>query len=168
MWRENMPVRIFRGNLNDDTWAIFHQTYQSLTKCADEAFARIGLLHQQYQVLRAMKNMPATVTATAIANWLDRNSNSITLIIDRMERSGLVKRVRDLKDRRAIRLIITPEGKKRYAQADEPAQELSREVLSALTQDEMATFMELLQKIREKTFELRNIKDKVININISR
>jgi DNA-binding MarR family transcriptional regulator len=113
-----------------------------------------------------MKDIPGTVTPTAIANWLDRNPNSITLIIDRMEKGGLVKRVRDLEDRRAVRLIITPKGEEMYAQAGILAYKLSREILSALTEEELSTFLGIMQKIREKTFEFRNIKDKVINVSI--
>lgn len=161
-----MPVRITRGNALDDTWALFHQTYQSVWKCAEVVSAKIGFPQQQFTVLRAMKDMSGTITPTAIANWLDRNPNSITLILDRMEKGGLVKRVRDLEDRREIRLLITPKGKRMYAHADKPAYDLSKEVLSALTEEELISLMELLYKVREKTFEMRNIKDKVMNVKI--
>jgi DNA-binding MarR family transcriptional regulator len=164
--RKNMPVRITRGDPIDDTWATFHMTYQSVGKCADDTFAKIGLSHQQFQVLRAIKEIPGTVTLTAVANWLDRNPNSITLIIDRMGKGGLVKRVRDLEDRRAVRLVITPKGKKIYEQVDTPANGLPGKILSVLTEEELLTFVGLLQKIREKTFELRHIKDKVSNVII--
>lgn len=162
-----MPVRITRGNPIDDTWSTFHMTYQSVWKCAEEVCAKFGYSQQQYSVLRAMKDMSGTITPTTIANWLDRNPNSITLILDRMEKGGLVKRIRDLKDRRSVRLKITPKGEKMYKYADKPAYELSKEVLSAFTKEELITFMELLQKMREKTFELRNIKDKVVDVEIT-
>jgi DNA-binding MarR family transcriptional regulator len=60
------------------------------------------------------------VTQTDIANWLDRDTTSITLIIDRMSKEGLVERIRDLKDRRAVRVIITPKGEEIFQQGKEP------------------------------------------------
>lgn len=161
-----MPVRITRGNPIENAWIMYQSTYESVMKCADETSARTGLSHRQYQVLRAIKDISGMVTATAVANWLDRNPNSITLIIDRMEKAGMVKRVRDLGDRRSIRLMITPEGERRREMANKPAYELSKEILSALTEDELSTFVELLSKIREKTFELRNIQDNVTDVSL--
>lgn len=162
-----MPVRITTGNPIEDTWGLFHQTYQSIWKCAEANSANTGFPQQQYAVLRAMKDIRGTLTSTVIANWLDRKPNSITLILDRMEKSGMVARKRDLEDRRAIRLVITPKGEEMYARADKPAYDLPKEVLSALTEEELAKFFELLHKIREKTFEMRQIKDKIMDVDLT-
>jgi DNA-binding MarR family transcriptional regulator len=162
-----MPVRISLRDHIQDTWLIFHQTSDSITKCEDDTFAAVSLPYQQFIVMGAIKYAPAPVIPTVIANWLDRNPNSITLIIDRMEKDGLVKRVRDLKDRRRLRLIITEKGKKKQKQALKPSREIAKEILSVLSPEELATFATLLRKIREATFEYRNIKDKVLNVTPS-
>lgn len=161
-----MPVRICKGDPIGDAWLLLHQTHDSVIKCEEETFTNVDMSPQQYQVLRAMKYINGTITPTVVANFLDRKPNSITLITDRMEKSGLVKRIRDLEDRRAVRLIVTTEGDKRYEQAGEPANKLPRAILSVLTQEELSTLTRLLQNIRERTFELRNIKDKVIDIDV--
>ncbi len=162
-----MPVRIRKGDPIGDAWLLLHHTYNSIMKCSEEKFSKVDMLPQQYLVLRAIRYINGTVTPTVVANFLDRKPHSISLIVDRMEKGGLVKRVKDLEDRRVVRLIITPEGNKRYEQVDEPANELPKEILSVLTQEELSTLTKLLEKVRERTFELRNIKDQVIDIDVS-
>jgi DNA-binding MarR family transcriptional regulator len=161
-----MPIRMLKGEPIGDSWLLLHQTYDSLIKCEEDTFYKFGLPLQQYLVLRVLKYAPKPVTLTVVANWLDRNHNSISLIVDRMGRAGFLKRVKDLKDRRSIRLVITPKGDELYRQLERPADELPKKVLSVLSQKELITLIRLLQKIRENTFEVRNIKDKVININL--
>lgn len=160
-----MPVRIFLNEPIEDTWLTLHQTYDSIEKCKDDAFSVVSLPYQQFVVIGAIKHIGDTATPTGIANWLDRNRNSITLIIDRMEKDGLVKRVRDLKDRRRLRLVITAKGEEKRKQALKPAREISEKLLSVLSPEELTTFTILLRKVREATFEYRNVKDQVINMS---
>jgi DNA-binding MarR family transcriptional regulator len=156
-----MPVRIYLQDPIEEAWLLFHQTYDSVTKCEDDLFSKIGLPLQQFAVMGAIKSIRAPVTLSSVSDWLDRNPNSITLIIDRMGKKGLVERVRDLKDRRAIRLVITEKGEEKHQQAWQPRRELTKKILSCLSTEELSTFVSILRKIRETTFEYRNIKDKV-------
>ena len=159
----NMPVRIVETDPVDDAWLILHQTSDSITKCEEDVFARIGIPPQQYLILMAIKRMNGPVTPTRLANWVDRNLNSIILIIDRMEKDGLIERVRDLKDRRTLRLIITEKGRQKYKKGIKPARQLSEKILSVLSPEELISFAANLRKVREETFIFRDIKDKVLN-----
>jgi len=76
---------------------LFRLTYYSVVKCEDELFVGIELTSQQLAALMALKQAPEPVTLTDIANWLDRDTASITSIIDRLSKQGLVERIRDLK-----------------------------------------------------------------------
>jgi DNA-binding MarR family transcriptional regulator len=53
---------------------------------------------------------PFPVTVTDVAHWLDRKTNVISMLIDRMVKDGLVTRVQDMSNRRSLRLKITPKG----------------------------------------------------------
>ena len=160
-----MPVRMTLKDPVGDAWLIFSQTSDSITKCEEDSFAEVGIPLQQFFVLSVIKSIPDPVTPSIVANWVDRNQNSITLIIDRMEKEGLVKRVRDLKDRRALRLIITAKGEEKIKLGRKPARELQEKILSVLTPEELTTFAVLLRRVREATFEYRNIKDKVRDVS---
>jgi DNA-binding MarR family transcriptional regulator len=47
-----------------------------------------------------------------VANYLSQQSQTVTGVLDRVERAGHIKRIRDLSDRRAVRLELTPSGRR--------------------------------------------------------
>jgi len=145
-----MSVKFLFKQPEHKLWVLCHQTLNLVTKCEDKAFASGGLTSQQMGVMMAIKNIKPPVSQTEVARWLDRSTNSVSMIIDRMERDGLVRRRRDLTDRRSLRLVITKKGKEAFEQALDPGWELINHVLSNLTKEEMQTLNELMEKIREK------------------
>ena len=134
-------------------WIMLDQTYIDISKCQEAAFAKAGVTLQQYRVLMVIDAVKQPVTPTDIAHWLDRNTNSITLIIDRMEKIDLVNRIRDLKDRRALRLVMTPKGKELFDRATAYGLELLETMMSCCTKEEIETLSHLLGRLREKALE---------------
>ena len=148
-----MPVKFAFKEARLMTWLLCHQTFNLVSKCEDMIFAKAGITTQQHSVLMAIKYINNPVKPTDVASWLDRNTNAITLIIDRMERDGLVKRVRDLRDRRSLRLVITQKGKELLERATIPGWELVEEILSCLSEEELKTFNRIMEKVRGKAFQ---------------
>ena len=148
-----MPVKFAFNNPILRAWLLIHQTYNSVSKCEDTIFAKAGITTQQHAVLMAIKYINDPVTPSAVANWLDRNTNAITLIIDRMESDGMVKMARDLRDRRSLRLVITQKGENLLKQATVPGWELVQEIVSCLSEEELQTFIRLMEKVRGKAFQ---------------
>lgn len=62
----------------------------------------------QHQALLAIKGMPKPVTVGALAAWLGIKPHSAVGLADRLTRAKLVARIRDAKDRRRVRLQLTP------------------------------------------------------------
>ena len=148
-----MPVKFAISDPTLKIWITLRQTYIRISRCEEAVIAREGLTLQQYKVLLAIKHIKNPVTPTAVADWLDRNTNSISLIIDRMEKDRLVKRVRDLKDRRMLRLVITQEGKEIFERATGPSWDCMKRVTSCLSAEEMSTFAQLMERLGESAFE---------------
>jgi MarR family 2-MHQ and catechol resistance regulon transcriptional repressor len=73
--------------------------------------------------------------------------NSMTSIVDSLEKKGLVQRHRSEEDRRVIRVELTDPGREVYQSLVEVNQRLFRSMLGALTQDEQEIFMVLFRKI---------------------
>jgi DNA-binding MarR family transcriptional regulator len=67
-----------------------------------------GLTPAQHQALLAIKGMPGPVTVGALAEWLGIKPHSAVGLADRLTRAKLVARTRDAKDRRRVRLQLTP------------------------------------------------------------
>jgi DNA-binding MarR family transcriptional regulator len=156
-----VPIKLTFKNSKLHAWILLRHTYYSIFKCEDDLSPKTGLTSKQVAVLMAIKQAPDPVTQTDVANWQDRDATSITSIIDRMSKDGLVKRLKDLKDRRSVHLVITPKGEKILGQAREPTGQLMMDIMSCLTDKETQTLIKLLDKIRDKTFEHRNIQGQV-------
>ncbi len=45
-----------------------------------------------------------------VAQYLSQQSQTVTGVLDRIERAGLIERLRDMSDRRAVRLVLTQKG----------------------------------------------------------
>jgi MarR family transcriptional regulator, 2-MHQ and catechol-resistance regulon repressor len=143
-----MPVKFMFDNHHMSAWMLLHQTYNSLLKCEDAIFPSIGLTTQQHAILMAIKYNDSPATPTQIADWLDRNTNSISLIVNRMEKNGLVKRVRDVEDRRSLRIAMTPKGEEVLNNGVLVGRSLIREILGALSGEETKYLTDLLEKVR--------------------
>ncbi len=82
-----------------------------------------------------------------LAEYLTVAVNSVTSIVDNLERKGLVRRQRSQEDRRVIRVELTDPGREVYQSLVEVNLRLFRTMLGALTEDEQEIFMVLFRKI---------------------
>jgi DNA-binding MarR family transcriptional regulator len=150
------PVPEF-SELQHKVFALLYETSDLLLKCEDAAYAEFGLSQQQFLVLKAIESSDKPfVKIIDVARKLKRNSNSISMIIDRMERAGLVERVRDLQDRRSVHLSLTEKGTKKLYQASKVGWSLISRLMSCFSEEEMETLTSLIEKLRGKTSEELN------------
>ena len=134
-------------------WAILHKACATVMRCEEVMFSKVGITPQQYAVLAVFKGSKSPVTPTEVARQLDRRTNSITLIVDRMEKAGLIKRVRNLQDRRTIQLVMTKKGLEAFDRATKPGTDFVKEILSCLTEKELKIFINFLERIRQKAID---------------
>jgi MarR family transcriptional regulator, organic hydroperoxide resistance regulator len=149
-----MPVRMKFDNPLLELWMTLHQTYNSVVKCEDKELLDTEVTTQQLYILMAIKNGGVTTTPSQLADWLDRNANSITLIVDRMEKSGLVERVRDVKDRRSLRVAMTEKGEKLLRKGIKIEWDLVHKMLDSFSEGEIKAVTGSLLKVREQSIKL--------------
>ena len=73
---------------------------------------------------------------------------TVSVILRRMEEEGLVVRMVDECDKRAVRVFLTPKGKELDKKNIERIKELDRIALSGLSEEELSSLMSLLPRIR--------------------
>ncbi len=105
-----MSEKFAEESLGFKAWMLLHRTRDLFFRCEDRAVSGFGLTAEQWTVLLAIKHLDDPVRPTDVGQWLGHKVNTVSMIVDRMVRGGLVTRVRDLPDRRAIRLAITGQG----------------------------------------------------------
>jgi len=148
-----MTIKFEFENLDKGAWILLRQTYSLVLKCEDRVFSEYGLTTEQHAVLMAIKHISGPVRITDIARWLDRSVNSVSMIIDRMVKAGLVRRTRDRKDRRTVFVTMTSRVEKAYVLASVAGWGLIQEILSPLSDEDKRTLIRLLETLRDKTYD---------------
>lgn len=73
--------------------------------------------------------------------------NTITNIVDHLERKQYAERVRSTEDRRVIRVVLTDKGRKMYDAFAGTHQQFCTKMLGSLNEDEQDILMVLMRKI---------------------
>lgn len=104
------------------------------------------LTTDQHYVLRYI-NKVLSCTATELAEVFDVKKSAITAIINRMWAKGLIKRTRDMKDRRVVYLTLTEQGIELFHKTDERVQNLVESLINKFDFDEIQQFIETYEKL---------------------
>jgi MarR family transcriptional regulator, 2-MHQ and catechol-resistance regulon repressor len=112
--RNDMPTH-YRGT-NKEVQAL--NAYINLFRAADSLAARAGtrleaagLTNGQFGVLEALLHL-GPLCQRELGEKLLRTGGNITLVVDNLEREGLVRRERSRRDRRLVNVQLTPKGEK--------------------------------------------------------
>lgn len=112
----------------------------------DARLAPLDLKTADYLVLLTLANGNVD-TASSVCSVLAHDPGAMTRKIDALESRGLLRRVRSEEDRRAIKLELTPEGKKLYPKALATAVGLANDFLEGFTKAEVRMLEGFLQRI---------------------
>jgi DNA-binding MarR family transcriptional regulator len=137
-------------------WFLMHRDVGLFRLCEDQAYGEKGLTMEQFTVLAAVKQIGPPAGIMEIAKWIGRSPNSISMIIDRMVKAGLVKRTRDRIDRRVVNVTPTSKAENLFALAIPAGWKFINEVMSALSQEDRQTFARLLETVRYETLNYLN------------
>jgi DNA-binding MarR family transcriptional regulator len=162
-----MPIKFEFENPDKGAWVVLRQVHNLVSKCEDQVFSEHELTTEQHAVLMAIKHISGPTRITDIARWLDRSANSVSMIIDRMVKAGLVRRVRDRKDRRTVFVSMTSQAEKAYVPATVAGWGLIQEILLPLSAEDKLTLIRLLETLRDKTYDYLNSGEVVERVKIS-
>ena len=137
-------------------WFLSHRTHELLRRCEDRVFGEYNLTTEHYTVLAIIKYLDDPVRITDVARWSGRSTNSVSMIIDRMVKAGLVRRVRDRKDRRTVFVTITSKAENALEPATRAGLEFIQEILSPLSHEDKRTFVNLHEVVKHKALEYLN------------
>jgi DNA-binding MarR family transcriptional regulator len=138
------------------SWRQIYQTENLLRQCQDQICVEYGLTVEQYAVLIVLNYAGGYSRITDIAQWLIRSTNSITMIVDRMVKAGLVKRTRDRVDRRVVKVTATSKGNAAVKQAHVAILEFVRQIFQPLSNEDENTLSSLLGTVKYEILKYSN------------
>ena len=113
-----------------------------------KVFRSFGISYQQFNVLRILKGQYPNPSSLILIKerMMDKESNASRLI-DKLEKSGLTKRIQCPANRRKVDITITDKGMELLEKIN-PVVERLGEALASLSLDEAKVLNELLDKMR--------------------
>jgi len=106
-----------------------------------------GLTESQYNVLRILRGARGPLPIMTIRDRMMDPEPSITRLVDKLEKRGLVQRNRCTDDRRRIDCCLTAEGLDLVNSLDKPVDLMDREVMGGFTKAELRSMIDLLGRV---------------------
>jgi DNA-binding MarR family transcriptional regulator len=91
-------------------WRLLDHTRYMIFRLREIELARFNLTPEQAFVLDIIHASGGSTTINRIVEMSQHRHNSISALVDRMARQGLLRKNRTRRDRRAFRILSTPKG----------------------------------------------------------
>ncbi len=101
---------------------------------------------EEWAILLILQSLP-DITATELSDRSLRDKTTITRTLDRLDRKGLVLRVRDTQDRRAVRLSLSPKGQATFDELAGIAGGLIDQTLEGIAPEDVSHAMTVMQRM---------------------
>ena len=134
-------------------WTLLYQTYTAIFKTMERALLPLGISPPQAFALAAIRLSAEPMTPGRLAGLLAQETQSLTGLVDRMEAQGWVARVRDLPDRRTIRLALTKAGESKLDEVMPFNVKAADEVFAGLTPERLSELTRILEEMRPVVLE---------------
>jgi DNA-binding MarR family transcriptional regulator len=127
-----------------ETLIYLYTESRRLTKGMASAF---GLTGPQLTVIKLLETFD-NLSLSSLSERIRAQNSTVTGIIDRMEREGLVRRERSTVDRRVIHIRLSDKGQKLARQIQVEPMEIFRAALASLTPTDLRDLLRIMNKLQ--------------------
>lgn len=131
-------------------WVLIAQTKEAILKARERDYARFGISNERRAVLWDIQNSGGRATPVDIARNLFRELNSVTEMLKRMERDGLIVRCPG-SGRSKVEVRLTDAGREVFEQSHRS--ETNKRIFSVLSKEERESLASCLWKLRSRALQ---------------
>jgi DNA-binding MarR family transcriptional regulator len=123
--------------------------YTESRRLTKQAARELGLTGPQLTVIKLLETF-GDLSLSSLSERIRAQNSTVTGIIDRMEREGLVSRERSTSDRRVVYIRLTPKGSELAKSIAVEPMEIMRGVLGALSREDSRDLLRILGKLQKR------------------
>src|SRR5262245_30487002 len=123
--------------------------YTESRRLTKEMAREVGLTGPQLTVIKMLESF-GDISLSSLSERIRAQNSTVTGIIDRMEREGLVQRERSTADRRVVFIRLTDKGARLAQKIEVEPMEIFRAALSSLSQADAKELLRILTKLQRK------------------
>jgi len=120
--------------------------FRRWNKLAESNLSEIGLSLAEFRVLRVLfETGPRLMVTLAMEQGM--TAPGMTMVVDKLEEAGLVRRVRSDADRRAINVAITGKGGEKLKRATKLHDRFVERAINGMSNQEIESFIATLNRV---------------------
>lgn len=150
-----------KSNLHVDPvtalWMLIGRTSRLIGKARQRELAKYGVSVDASAVIFTIYFLGRQAIPASISRQLFLERHSVSQLLTRMEKDGLIRRVKDLERRNYVRIELTAKGRDALQRSNK--QRSVRPIISALTSAEQQELWMLLAKLRDRAIKRLGLKN---------
>lgn len=123
--------------------------YTESRRITKELAKRADLTGPQLTVVKLLEQV-GDLSLSELSDKIRAQNSTVTGIIDRMEREGLVSRERSTEDRRVVHIRLTAKGRTLAGEIPVEPMEIFKGALESLSAQEMRDLMRIMTKVAKR------------------
>ena len=139
------------GDEYQDLYLLFARARYLTFRARERELQRYGLTPEQSQVLFVTQALKNKATPAAISRLLLRQPHTVSAIVDRMSKKGLIKKTKDLERKNMVRVSLTDKGKEAYELTTKRGP--IHRILGTLNKEERKAFHGYLERVLSRSRE---------------
>ena len=124
-------------------------SFEVLARYLEVELKRYEVSLIRFNIMSALFKNGGEMMPSEIAESVFREKNSITAVLNTLEKQGVIRRQPSENDRRCVRVVITDKGWNEANRLAPIAQEMSRKALSCLEKERVEELVETMRTVRE-------------------
>jgi len=133
-------------------WAVLVQTSHLLDATLKKTLEPLGVSPRQATVLFIIEGIDHPATPAEISRWLKRERPSVSVLLERMKRKGLIEKSKDFDRKNLVRVTLTEKGRETLDSL--MGMKIAARVFSTLSEKELQQLMSLLIILSHRPYEL--------------
>ncbi|SFI72266.1 MarR family winged helix-turn-helix transcriptional regulator [Thermoflavimicrobium dichotomicum] len=123
---------------------LFKQMIRQLHHIAREELKELNITMPQAQVIRVLRE-EGPQSLVELSKKLESSTSSLSGIVDRLEKEGLVSRERDQKDRRVVWISLTPKCKELIKKIPDTQAQYIRKYVEKMSEEDVILLIEKME-----------------------
>jgi len=145
------------GGEDYELWVLLAQTREAMYKARQKELTKYNISPRQSAVLSIIKALGDGVAPAEISRYLFREHHSVTELLGRMEKDGLVRKVKDEDKKGRVKIFLTPKGQQVYTHSMK--RKSIKEIISCLSEEERQQLRSFLKRLRDNALKVAAVRE---------
>lgn len=131
-----------------DTWNVLAHTYRLMGRLWNKELSGYNFSREQALNLMIIKCLGDNATPYRVSRFQAQEHNTVSDILNRMEKQGLVTKIRESRGKSRVKVKLTELGERAYSQSLQ--RDILYRIMSILTERELKQMDSILSKLRDE------------------